>query len=151
MHSWGLWASLGSLCWSKSGQLYFQHHDDLMRIWAVKQQCVAAVNVAVHLVGSSSFKITQKTESGGRSEGLFFIKNHFCHIMWKAWRTRCLMHTESHIAPDTRRACSTHTSCVHTRLSLSSSAAIQGCSATLLRRVINYSLRNSALVQSSWA
>lgn len=59
-------------------------------------------------------------------------------------------HTVSHIAPDTSRACSTHTSCVHTRLSLWSSAAIQRCSAILLRRVINYSLKISALVQS-WA
>lgn len=58
------------------------------------------------------------------------------------------MHTESHIAPDTSWACSTHTSCVHTHLSLWSSAAIQHCSAILLCRVINYSLRISALVQS---
>lgn len=57
-------------------------------------------------------------------------------------------HTESHIAPDTSRACSKHTSCVHTRPSLWSSAAVQRCSAILLRRVINYSLKISALVQS---
>lgn len=79
------------------------------------------------------------------------------HREWAGWCRSDIQtpsssdtHTVSHIAPDTSGVCSTHTSCVHTRLSLWSSAAIQRCSAILLRRVINYSSRISALVQS-WA
>lgn len=56
-------------------------------------------------------------------------------------------HTQSHTLPQLPSEGAIHTQAVFTPASPSTSAAIQHCSAMLLRRVINYSLRISALVQ----
>lgn len=132
--------------------------SDLVSIWAGWQHSMMQA-VGWQLVQRSSTRHGHVLKRV-RGERTGSVKDLALHCLHKESVGSCLSnthrlrlystHTESHIAPDTSRACSTHTSCVHTRLSLWSSAAIQRCSAILLCRVINYSLRISALVQS-WA
>lgn len=127
--------------------------------WSASEQVDSTASCNWQLVQRSSTRHSRvlKRVRGGRTGA---VKDLALHCLHKESVGLCLSnahrfclyptHTELHIAPDTSRACRTHTSCVHTRLSLWSSAAIQRCSAILWCKVINYSLRISALVQS-WA
>lgn len=98
----------------------------------------------------------QRRESGrrgGEREGPgIAVPFHRERAGWRLslWHTQTQTHSVTHCPRYQWSVQHTHTSCVHTRLSLWSSAAIQRCSAILLRRVINYSSRISALVRS-WA
>lgn len=136
-------AGLSSLCWSETGHISFTFNFPVT--WSAYEQ----VDSTARCNGESQDCVGGRGERRTRHCGAFSQRMGWVASL-SLWHTETQTHSVTHCPRYQWSVQHTHTSCVHTRLSLWSSAAIQRCSAILLRRVINYSSRISALVRS-WA